>query len=320
MSAADGSHPPFRGFRISYDEMMKKYALKMKAMKRRELSEDFPYPSGATHPMLAFEKSRCEEVLGGKMEHMKASCNAFLRLPFKSVPCTPTSPAVPRIYHATGPGASPSHLVRANALANPSYRLHYANDSAVDAYVRARCGEEVHKAFRCIRAPAYRADLFRFCALASEGGVYLDGDLALLQPLEETYAPCATSTVGHDFPWGGVPGKQMKIVAGVPRAPLFECMLRRIVGHVRSRASFPVGTLAFSGPSLLHQCYEEVPHDDVAITYRDTRGAMWPWSGMRNDTHVLAHEIGIASASTHYASKEFASSGLYTPHCALTPQ
>jgi mannosyltransferase OCH1-like enzyme len=305
------SHP-------TYADIIHMHSRIKKGMSRRELSER----SSGTHTpsFRAYEKSRCEEVLGAGQDRNSASCNAFLGLPMKAVPCAPSSSPgrVPRIYHATGSSSSPSHLVRANALANPSYRLHYANDSAADAYIRARCGEDVHKSFRCIRAPAYRADLFRFCALVSEGGVYLDGDLALLQPLEETYSPCATATVGHDFPWGGVPGKQMKIVAGVPRAPLFQCMLERIVGHVRRRAPFPIGTLAFSGPALLHRCFEDVPHDDMAITYRDTRGALWPWSGMRNDTHVFAHEVGIASKGTHYASKEFASLGMYLPECTLT--
>lgn len=264
----------------------------------------------------------CDEVLGpirGRGTPPQ-KCENYMKYELLPKPCTRSdAPRVPHIYHATGPGCYPSYLIRSNSLANPSYRLHYANDSSVEDYILKRCGADAHKALRCIRPPAYRADLFRFCALLSEGGVYLDGDLALLHPLHETYSPCASATIGYDWAEGGVPGKQMKIVAGLPRAPLFQCMVTRIVQHVRERKPFPAGTLAFSGPQLLQRCYESIPHDGVAITYRDTREAVWPWTGMRNATHLYAYEAAASDAalsSKHYSAKEF-STGLYSPECDL---
>ena len=68
---------------------------------------------------------------------------------------------------------------------------------------------ELAEAYRCLTPPAYRADLFRFCALSAQGGVYVDGDLLLLVPLDQTYSPCSAMSVGHDYPQ-----------ARLPRAPL----------------------------------------------------------------------------------------------------
>ena len=46
----------------------------------------------------------------------------------------------------------------------------------------------------------YRADIFRFCALYADGGVYLDADLELMVPLDDTHSPCSHVTIGHDYP------------------------------------------------------------------------------------------------------------------------
>lgn len=256
----------------------------------------------------------CKHVHGTAGREVE--CSLFERLPLTRPTSCPTR-RVPWIYHSTGSHATPPYLVRANAAANPAYRLNYLNDSLADVYVRTRCGDEVHRAYRCIRAPAYRADLLRFCALSSEGGVYLDGDLVLLHPMEEVHSPCASATVGHDFPWGGKPGMQMKIVAGVPHAPLFECMLRGIVDHVRRRVPVTPGSLEFSGPVLLRACYAE-HSDDVAVTYLDTRGATWPFSGMRNASTVLAYEVGRWGAPdpSHYSSSTMTRAP-YTLECGL---
>lgn len=81
----------------------------------------------------------------------------------------------------------------------------------------------------------------------------------------------------------------MKIIASVPGAPIFKCALENVIEHVRSRY-MPEGTLMISGPSMLHRCYEK-HSDDVAITYHDTRGARWPYTGMRAGGILFAFEM-----------------------------
>ena len=81
----------------------------------------------------------------------------------------------------------------------------------------------------------------------------------------------------------------MKIIASAPGAPIFKCALDSVIEHVRSRYT-PEGSLMISGPSMLNQCYEK-HSEDVAITYHDTRGARWPYTGLRAGDTILAYEM-----------------------------
>jgi hypothetical protein len=259
---------------------------------------------------MASKRGACYRVTG--YPGNARECYAYETSPTYAPACL--NRTVPRIYHAVGRDARPPYLVRANAAANPGYRLWYRNDTDAAVAVRA-CGKDVAAAYQCFRAPAYRADVYRFCALYRHGGVYLDTDLALLTDLDEVYSPCADVTMGYDFPWAG-PGKQMKILAGVAGAPLFRCMLDAIVANVRARVVTP--PLGISGPTLLHTCYKE-HGDGVALTYIDTRGANWPYSGMRRGTQVLAYEVPSRRAFGVPDATFYASSPVYTPTCTLTP-
>ena len=154
---------------------------------------------------------------------------------------------MPKLYHAVGKDASPPPAVVGNAARNPDFQLRYLGDEAAAKYVKARCGEAAHAAYQCFVAPAYRADLFRYCALHADGGVYLDTDIMLAVSIPEAVDMCDGATLGHDIPQlplpphrlgdAVVPGMQMKILGGEPGHPLFKCMLDGIIGHVRTRFS-----------------------------------------------------------------------------------
>ena len=117
---------------------------------------------------------------------------------------------VPRIYHSVSKSIQQDYHQIATTFANPTFVRNHHNDRSALTYIYNMCGEDIAKAYTCMMAPAFRADIFRFCALWSEGGIYLDSDLVPVVPLEELYSPCSHATIGHDFPWYGIPGKQMK--------------------------------------------------------------------------------------------------------------
>ena len=197
----------------------------------------------------------------------------------------------PRIFAVSSSTSAP-YIVRANADANPEYALHYYNDTSAGEFIRSQCGTSAYHAYNCFRAPAYRADLFRFCALYSLGGVYLDEDIILLKPIESVISVCSNATIGGDWDQNinnvmhG--GKQMKIIAGRPGARIFKCMVNVIVNNVRRRY-LGNNALSISGPVALHECYVSTQKSAV-VTYFDARYAKWPYTGMRSSSDIFAFE------------------------------
>ena len=76
------------------------------------------------------------------------------------------------------------HAARSNALRNPSHRLHTVTPSTAVDYVKQRCPDvgDVYSAATTARAMAH---VFKYCALHSEGGVYVDDGLHVMRPLED---------------------------------------------------------------------------------------------------------------------------------------
>ena len=176
---------------------------------------------------------------------------------------------------------------------NPSYVVNRHSDLTAAVFIENSCGLDARHAYDCLLAPAFRADLFRFCALYAEGGVYMDEDIVPLHRIDDIVSECSSATIGHDFPAGHQPAKQMKILASAPKSPLMHCALHSIIQNVRFRAH-PPSPLELTGPLLLQKCY--VNHSfDVAITYLDTRGAVWPYTGMRAGSTILTSRHLILS-------------------------
>ena len=246
--------------------------------------------------------SPCVKVEVGKPLRDWSQCKRYLSLPLNE-PRQCKQWSIPSVIHAMGPSSLPPLMV---AAVNPKFRLHHLNDEKTRDYVLNHCGKRAAQAYDCFVAPAFKADLARFCILVTEGGVYLDADIILTAPVHQVVDMCGGASIGYDIPQlplTGKPrirqGKQMKILAGERGHPLFKCMLIRIIRNVETR-SVPPFPLLVSGPQLLHKCYERVANkSEVHITYRDTRGAKWPYTGMMGLAGHVAFET-TGKGPNHY--------------------
>jgi mannosyltransferase OCH1-like enzyme len=81
------------------------------------------------------------------------------------------------------------HQIATTASDRQYVRRHH-NDASVLGYIQQKCGLEAASAYSRLAPPAYRADMFRFCALYADDGVYLDEDIFPVVPLEELYSTC----------------------------------------------------------------------------------------------------------------------------------
>merc|ERR1712241_1638721 len=267
-------------------------------------------------------RNECQEV-DARLVNNEANrqlCRTYLDLPLvKQDSCDVSSNnKIPKVHYSVSKDKKDESSVTQVGIQanNPQWEHHHYNDDDALQFIQENCGSDVASAYECLAPPAYRADLFRFCALYTKGGLYMDVDILPLVKLEELYDPCSVATIGHDWPQGR-PQKQMKILAGQPGAPIFLCMINTIVKNVRLRF-YPDNSLALSGPMALHECYEE-NSEGVSITYRDTRNAVYPYSGMMGvgldgDERLLAFEI---PEKKHGYQLDFEMHEVYRPTCPL---
>ena len=226
-------------------------------------------------------------------------CELFDKMQLIIPDCGSKKRVVPRVLHSIGRDAD-NFLHRSVIASNPSYVSNRHTDLSAVEYIEKACGLDARYAYECLLAPSFRADLFRFCALYADGGVYMDEDMVPLHNIDQIISPCSSATVGHDFPAGNHLAKQMKILAAEPGSPLMRCAINSIISHVQDRAR-PPSPLGLTGPLMLQECYAN--HSlDVAITYLDTRGAVWPYTGMRAGNKILAYEY--PDSPKHFCARE----------------
>lgn len=228
---------------------------------------------------------------------------------------------VPRIVHATDRGNTPSrHTVRS---VSDGFKLHYRNDSEAGRFVRDYCGDVYAAAFHCLLPGAFRADLYRMCALHAVGGIYMDSDLLALEPLDSIFSMCQPATIAWDRPsytFLGVVAhakKQMAFMAAAPAQPLFKCHMDTVVANVRRRLQ-PALDIAITGPVVFHDCFKRT-RGDVAVSLVDQG---YPWNTFARGpspvdaADVVAYQIRHARRTSDYGAM-VADGRVYSEHCTL---
>lgn len=103
------------------------------------------------------------------------------------------SQKIPRIIHQTFKGAIVADGMWAAANSwqtnNPDHEYRFSEDEACEAFIAASFGNDVLSAYRLLAQGAFRADLWRYCALYVHGGVYADIDTECRLSLRRVIAP-----------------------------------------------------------------------------------------------------------------------------------
>jgi len=123
------------------------------------------------------------------------------------------------------------------ALAPDYERVLYDDPTAV-SFIRRHFDQGLVELFEGFRVGAFKADLFRYCYLYIEGGIYLDIKTVLEKPLGDIHrgldsdgvilASCLTKfSPWIPYTWGGLlsPCAYQGIIFAAPRNPIFlECI------------------------------------------------------------------------------------------------
>jgi mannosyltransferase OCH1-like enzyme len=69
-----------------------------------------------------------------------------------------------------------SNLIEGMKILNPEYEFHLYDDKEIESFIESEFGGNVYKAFKMLKVGAAKADLWRYCVLYKNGGIYLDID------------------------------------------------------------------------------------------------------------------------------------------------
>lgn len=173
----------------------------------------------------------------------------------------PTASRIPRVLVQT---------YRSNALVrpihgaattwqemNPEFDYKFFDDDEARAFIQERYPDEVLEAFDSLVPGAYRADLWRYCYLAAEGGVYADIRmeplLSLRTILDFSSDDPPAFVAARDRPGSkghGLAYIYNAFMAAEPGHPFVTAALARTVRLVRAR-DYGRDLLDISGPGCL---------------------------------------------------------------------
>ena len=132
---------------------------------------------------------------------------------------------------------------------NPGFAYTLFDDEACARFIRERIGPRVAAAYAKIKSGAFRADLWRYCELYVNGGVYVDVDTVCLNAVDDVIDPTATLVVPIDLDPANLFNA---FVAVAPAHPVMRMCIDAVVDNVeRGRRQAGLG---FSGPGLLGSC------------------------------------------------------------------
>jgi len=144
-----------------------------------------------------------------------------------------------------------AELVRGVADMNHELNYQLFDDQSAAQFIRTEFGSDTLKLYRNCAIPAMRADLFRYCFLAREGGFYIDADYRAISAIE----PIVSSV------WrAGLYQRDKGLANGMmyfrdANDPLAEKVLETALHNIGSRLSNNVWSV--TGPNVLRNLHAD---------------------------------------------------------------
>lgn len=175
------------------------------------------------------------------------------------------SDRIPKILHKTGP--KPKYVLDSEIQKtfkktldlNPGFTLKYYDDSQCFNFIKRHFEKNVVDAYERLIPGAYKADLFRYCVLYIEGGVYSDLTQTFYVPFDRIIDFNLDSLVlVDDFKASrcNIKGIQINFMAAIPRMKIFKDAIDAIVSNVNSNY-YGSCSLEPTGPCLFRRIYDK---------------------------------------------------------------
>ena len=138
---------------------------------------------------------------------------------------------------------------------NPDYEVHFYSDRRIRPFIEKHFASEpkVIAAYDALIPGAYKADLFRYCWLLVNGGVYMDMDFHSHQPLDRLIDDSDEFVVAKDCFRNNV---YNAFIAAVPGSPVVRLLLDTAVERI-TRRLYGWSSLWLTGPTMVASALSE---------------------------------------------------------------
>jgi len=168
----------------------------------------------------------------------------------------PISNKIPKFIHQTFQTRMLPEYIATAAYTlidkNPEYKYHYYDDHDQREFILNNFDSKVVQAYDRLIPGAYKADLWRYCVIYIEGGVYVDIKMGALVPLSKIIDADADLVIVNDTHNGTI---YNAFFAAVPRHPAIgktiDTVIERVLnGEYGEHMFYPTGPMAM-GYSIL---------------------------------------------------------------------
>jgi len=147
-----------------------------------------------------------------------------------------------------------------NKNMSPEYAFYCYDDNDCLRFLLEHFPKRIHDAFEKLNPGAFKSDLFRYCLLYIQGGVYIDANKKLLKPLHQLIQPTTemmlvmdrrVNTIGfHLHPDRELQPIYQAFLAAVPRHPFLRSCIEQSVHNIETNY-YGETPLDITGPSMM---------------------------------------------------------------------
>ena len=209
--------------------------------------------------------------------------------------------AIPKIIHQTFKSSKLPFLTRWHISRlkrrNPEYSYEFYDDERILKFLSEEYGNPVLSAYQKLNIGAAKADFFRYAVLYKKGGVYLDIDCKVNNPLDEFIRDDDSALLS--------PEKNPSIFVQwamiyEPGHPFLKRTLEMILDNIANN-SYPHDVHRMTGPYIYTNAINDCLNKDCTIPHRIQGIEYAPY--MR-DKYKLAKFVLYQNRSEHWKIKQ----------------
>jgi mannosyltransferase OCH1-like enzyme len=156
---------------------------------------------------------------------------------------------------------------------NPEYEYKLFTDDDCIEYIKNNFSEHVLFAYNNLIPGAFKADLFRYCVLYQEGGVYIDCKMIPSKPFREIINPDDSSILVNNTFELNLVSIYNAFICSEPKNNLFLESINQIVNN-NLNLFYPSDPFAITGPTLLYNISKKLNiqsrllcHPNIGLPY-----------------------------------------------------